>query len=163
MLRVEVMSRWSVLITLPLCAACYSYVPVEPSALPQGTAVRARITSEQAERVEPLVGRELRVLEGVVVGAGADSVLLEVPTAARVGTGGSLQVLHQRVAIARAGITEVELKRLNRGRTTLLVVGGGAVVGYLLLDALNIGPGRESPRRGDGGTDMRIPLFVLRH
>jgi hypothetical protein len=155
------MSRWYLLLTLPLCA-CYSYVPAELSALPQGAAVRARITSEQAERVEPLVGRELRVLEGVVVGTGADTVLLEVPAAARVGSAGSVQVLHQRVAIARAGITEVELKRLNRGRTTLLIVGGSAVVGYLLIDALDIGPGREGPRGGNGGTDMRIPLLILR-
>jgi hypothetical protein len=157
------MSRWVLLLTLPWCAACYSYVPVELSALPQGAAVRARITSEQAERVGPLVGREQRVLEGLVVTAGADSVMLEVPTASRIGSGGSIQVMHQRVAIARGGITEVELKRLNRGRTTLLVIGGSAVVGYFLMDALNIGPGREGPPGDDGGVDMRIPLFVLRH
>jgi hypothetical protein len=156
------MSRWCLLLVLPLCA-CYSYVPAELSSLPQGAAVRARITSEQAERVAPLVGRELRVLQGVVVDAGADSVLLEVPAAARIGTAGSVQVLHQRVAIARGGITEMELRRLNRGRTTLLVVGSSAIIGYFLMDALDIGPGREGPRGGDGGTDMRIPLLTLRH
>ena len=157
------MSRWFLVVTLPWYAACYSYVPVELSALPQGAAVRARITSEQAERVGPLVGREQRVLEGLVVTAAADSVLLEVPTASRIGSGGSVQVMHQRVAIARGGITEVELKRLNRGRTALLAVGGSIVIGYFLMDALDIGPGREGPRGGNGGTDMRIPLFTLRH
>jgi hypothetical protein len=157
------MSRWPVLFMLPLCAACYSYVPVEVSAVPQGAAVRARITGEQAEHVAQLVGREQRVLEGVLVSAAADSLLLEVPAASRIGSGGTIQVLHQRVALARGGITEVELKRFNRGRTTLLVVGGSVVVGYFLMDALDIGPGREGPRGGDGGVDMRVPVFVLRH
>jgi hypothetical protein len=151
------------LLTLPMCASCYTYVPAELSSLPDGAAVRARITSDQAQRVEPLVGREVRVLDGVLVGSSGDSVLLEVPAAARIGTGGGVQVLHQRLSIPRGGITEVELKRFNRGRTALVFAGGTAVLGLIILDALDIGPGREGPPDGDGGTDMRIPLLMLRH
>jgi hypothetical protein len=157
------MSRFRSLLILPVCTACYSYVPAELSMLPDGTAVRARITSDQAARVEPLVGRDVRVLDGVLLGSSADSVLLEVPAAARIGTGGGVQVLHQRVSIPRGGITEVELKRLDRGRTTLVIAGGTAAIGYIVLDALNVGPLKEGPRDGDGGTDMRIPLLILRY
>ena len=156
------MSRFGLLLALPICGACYSYVPAQLSAVPDGTPVRARITSDQAQRVEPLVGRELRVLDGVLVGSSSDSVLLEVPAASRIGTGGVVQVLHQRVSIPLGGITEVELKRLNRGRTTLVIAGGTAVIGYILLDALDIGPGREGPPGGNGGTDRRL-LLLLRY
>jgi hypothetical protein len=157
------MSRFGLLLILPVSAACYSYVPAELSAVPDGALVRARITREQAQRVEPFVGRELRVLDGVLVGSSADSVLLEVPAAARMAAGGGVQVLHQRVSLPRGGITEVELKRFNRGRTTLVIASGTAVIGLIVLDALDIGPGREGPPGGDGGTDMRIRLLILRH
>jgi hypothetical protein len=151
------------LLILPFCTACYTYAQVELSQVTPGTMVRARIAADQMERVEPLVGRSTRVLDGVLVDAGADTLLIEVPAATRTTTGGGIQVLNQRLSIPRTGVTEVELKRLSRGRTYGLAAVGAAALGYIIIDALNIGPGKEGLPNDGGGEDFRIPLFRLRH
>ena len=78
-------------------------------------------------------------------------------------TGGGIQVLNQRLSIPRSGVTEVELKRLSRGRTMGLIAISTAALGYIIIDALNIGPGKEGLPNEGGGEDFRIPLFRLRH
>jgi len=153
--------RW-LLLGLPLCSACYTYAPAELTTIPDGTLVRARISGEQADRVQPLIGRDLRVLEGVLLSRSADSVLLQVPSAARPVTGGGVEVLHQRLSFPLRGVNEVELKKLNRTRTALFIAGGTAVLGYILLDALNIGPGKEGPPGNGENPELRIPLLILR-
>jgi hypothetical protein len=153
----------SLLLLLPFCTACYTYAPVELSNVTPGTMVRARIAADQVARVEPLVGRSTRVLDGVLVDAGTDTLLIEVPAATRTTTGGGIQVLNQRLSIPRTGVTEVELKRLSRGRTIGLIAVGTAALGYIIIDALNIGPGKEGLPGDGGGEDFRIPLFRLRH
>jgi hypothetical protein len=155
--------RRLILLALPLCSACFTYAPVQLSALPSGAPVRAHIGSVEAERLEPLIGRESRVIDGVLVGTVADSVLLDVATAAQTVSGGGMRVLHQRVAVPLTAVTELELKRLSRTRTTLAVAGGSVALGYILVGALNIGPGSEGSRGGNGGTDFRIPLLILVH
>src|SRR5262245_39099385 len=142
--------------------ACYSYSSTELTDVSPGTLVRARITSDQAARVEEVVGRESNVLDGVLVSSTPDTMLIEVPAAARVVTGGVIQVLHQRVSVPRAGVTEVELKRLNRGRTSILFAVGIAALGYVALDAFNIGPGKETGPTQPGGDDFHIPLLRIR-
>lgn len=159
------MRRLAGIIVIGLCStSCYSYSRTELSTVPNGSTVRARISTEQAQRIEPLLGREdVRVLDGVLIQAAQDTILLEVPAATRTVTGGGIQVLHQRVSVARAGILDVELKKLNRGRTALITVGGGALLIAAAIDALDIGPGAESPPSGGGGPDFRLPLiFRLR-
>ena len=153
----------SLLLILPFCTACYTYAPVEISNVTPGSMVRARIAADQRARVEPLVGRQTRVLDGVLVDASVDTLLIEVPAATRTTTGGGIQVLAQRLSIPRTGVTEVELKRLSRGRTFGLIAVGTAAIGYIIIDALNIGPGKEGIPNDGGGEDFRIPLLRLRH
>ena len=153
----------SLLLLLPFCTACYTYAPVELNSVTPGTMVRARIAADQIDRVEPLVGRSSRVLDGVLVDAGRDTLLIEVPAATRTTTGGGIQVLNQRLSIPRSGVTEVELKKLSRGRTMGLIAAGTVAIGYIIIDALNIGPGKEGLPNDGGGEDFRIPLFRLRH
>jgi hypothetical protein len=153
----------SLLLILPFCTACYTYAPVEISNVTPGSMVRARIAADQMARVEPLVGRQIRVLDGVLVDASVDTLLIEVPAATRTITGGGIQVLAQRLSIPRTGVTEVELKRLSRGRTFGLIAIGTAAIGYIIIDALNIGPGKEGIPNDGGGEDFRIPLLRLRH
>ena len=153
-----------VLFALAFCSACYTYAPApsDLSTVTTGKLVRARISSEQAQAVEPLIGRETRLLDGTLVGTNADSVLIEVPSTARTMTGGGVEVLHQRLAISRSGITEMQVKTLSRGRTAAVGFVAMAAVGYILLDALNIGPGKEKSPTEPGGQDFRgVPLFRL--
>jgi hypothetical protein len=155
------MRRIASLVVIALCSTgCYSYARTELSSVPNGSQVRARISTDQAARIEPLLGRtDLRVLDAVLLQSTGDTVLLEVPAASRTITGGGIQVLHQRVTVSRAGILDLELKKLNRGRTALITVGGGTLLIVAAIDALNIGPGRESPPGGGDGPDFRIPLI----
>ena len=154
-----------VLFAVACCSACYTYAPApaDLSTVTTGKLVRARISSDQAERVQPLIGRETKLLDGTLVGTNADSVLIEVPSTARAVTGGGLEILHQRLAISRSGITEMQVKTLSRSRTAAVAVIGGAGIVYILLDALNIGPGKESSPTQPGGQDLRgITVFRLR-
>ena len=148
---------------LSFCSACYTYAPApaDLSTVTTGKLVRARISGEQAERVQPLIGREAKQLDGTLVGTNADSILIEVPSTARTVTGGGQEVLHQRLSISRSGITEMQVKTLSRGRTAAVAVIGAAGIGYILLDALNIGPGKESSPTQPGGQDFR-GLTLLR-
>jgi hypothetical protein len=148
-----------VLFTLPLWSACYTYAPAEVSLVPSGAPVRARITSNEAARIGPLIGREQRVLDGALIAAAADSLVLEVPSTAQAGTGGGVRVLYQRVALPRTEVTEIEFKRLSRTRTGVVVAGGAVVLGYILLDALDIGIGKEGSRGGDTAPEFRVPLL----
>jgi hypothetical protein len=143
------------LLFVPVCSACYSYSNADLTTLPNGSMVRARITSAEAERVAPLIGHETRTLNGLLISSSPDTLVIEVPSSSQAITGGGVQTFHQRLSIARPSVQEVELKQLNRSRTFLAVGAGVALLGYVLIDALNLGSGSSGPPGGGGGGDFR--------
>src|SRR5262245_51528774 len=149
--------KWAYLVLAAVTTACYTYRPVELTQLPAGTSVRARISAQEAERVEPLIGKQdARVLEGVVVQADTTSLLLQVPTTTLGPTYGRSEVLHQRLSVPRAGVIEVELKQLNRTRTYGLIGLGIAGAVVLAVDALTGDRGMEGPPGGGGDPEFRF-------
>src|SRR5690606_25218383 len=108
--------------TVPLAAlpACYSYAPSDSATLRPGTELRARLSAVEAERLASVLPGVDRLVEGRVLEANGEGFLLLVPVAQRQ-TGGSLQTLHQRLWLGRDQVIEVELKRVDRLRTGLLV------------------------------------------
>jgi hypothetical protein len=157
------MRRSLLVYLLPLMTgACYSYRTVELAELPAGTAVRARISAAEAERVESLLGRsDARTLEGVLVQSDTAAITLQVPTAARAAPGGGIEMLHQRLLLPRANVVEVELKQLSRPRTYGLIGAGAAIAIYLTIEALNGSPGSDGPPGGGGPPELRIPISRL--
>lgn len=149
----------------PLCAAvcaCYTYAPVESHAVPQGSNVRARVTTNAAQRIAPLLGvNDPRVLIGSLVSATAEGMVLEVPTAASTGMGSSMQTLYQRISLAPADVAEMETRTLDRTRTAAVVGVGVAVAASVAIAALRGGPGSDRPPTG-GGSDHRIPVWRFR-
>ena len=142
-------------------SGCYSYSRTELNTVPSGSMVRARITAEQAARIEPLLGRaDARELDGMLVETSSDTVLLQVPAARRAVSGGGIQVLHQRVTVARAGIVDVELKKLNRGRTVLVAGSGAVALAALVIGAFDLSGSSEGGRGGGGGPDFRVPFMI---
>lgn len=144
---------------LTCLVGCYSYATIDPATTQPGTSVRARINAQTADMLEPLLGMETRLLTGTVIAAAPDTMIIEVPTAARTASGGSIIALRQRVSVPRSGLLELESRTLNRGRTTLVAAGATAAVTALVVGSYIYGPGREKFPGGDGGTDLRIPIF----
>jgi hypothetical protein len=144
-----------------LTAGCYSYAPLETSRLQPGEDVRMRVTAGTAEQIEPLLGRsDARVLTGTVITTGADTLIVEVPTTARLPASGTFQTLNQRVSIPRTGLVEVEGRTLNRTRTWLATGAAAVIVGAIVLRATveNAGTGGEP---GGGPPELRVPVFRL--
>ena len=151
------------LIVLPLVTACYTHTPIEPHALRPRTSIRARVTAETAERLEPLLGvSNARLVSGVVITTSPDTLIVEVPTTVRAEIGSSMQTLKQRVAIPRASIFELESRRIDRVRTGLVVGAASILAGALIYRAIEGGPGDERPPGGGDPTELRVPVLRIR-
>ena len=125
-------------------AGCYTYAPIEITRARPGGSVRVGVTSAAAVRVAPLLGRaDSRTLIGTVVDVGADTLVVELPTAAQAGIAGSAVSLYQRVSIAKAEIVEIETRTLDRTRTALAAAAVAFVGGSAVAAAL-----RSSPSSG---------------
>lgn len=134
------------ILLLAVSAGCYSYVPIDASHLQAGESIRMRVTAGTAEQIEPLLGRsDARLLAGTVISAGADTLIVEVPTTTRLAGSGTHQTLNQRLSIPRTGLIEVENRLLNRTRTWIVTGAAAIIVGAIVLNATvqNSGTGGE--------------------
>jgi hypothetical protein len=149
--------------TLPSLTACYTYVPIESGAAQPGLGVRARVSASAASRIAPLLGTsDARQLSGTLIDDGRDTIIVEVPTIARLESGSFVQTLHQRVAIARGDLQDLELRKLDRVRTATLVGGAGLILGAVLFKNLQSERGKENLPTGPGTDALLIPLFRFR-
>lgn len=141
--------------------ACYTYAPATPAALQPGMGVRVRVNASTAERVAPLLGAtDARVLSGKLIDNPSGTLIVEVPTVVQTGVGSATQSLYQRISLAPAEIVELESRRLDRARTTIVVGAAAAVAGSVAIAALRSNPGLDHPPSGSS-TDSRIPLLRL--
>ena len=155
------MKRSLPLIAVSLSAACYSYAPVQAGSLAPGSGIRARVSATAAERIAPLIGADNpRVLSGKLVDNANGTLIIEVPTVVQAGLGGSAQSLYQRISIAPLDILELESRRLDRQKTTLVVVGGAVVAGLAIAPILKNSPGSEHAPSGSS-SESKIPIFRI--
>ena len=144
--------------------ACYTYSPSTVGELTPGAQVRARLTGAQFDELAEHLPGEDRVLEGEIIEAGNDGILLEVPVATSV-QGMQVQSYHQRLDIPSSGVADVELRTLNKHRTYSVTGAAILAIGYVIWDQLlsdtRRGGGTEPPPPGeDRRTLIKIPLFV---
>ena len=143
-------------------AGCYTYAPVQTSALSAGTGVRARVSATAAERVAPLLGvSDARVLTGTLIDNQSGTLIVEVPTIAQASVGTSGQSLNQRISIAPGDLVEIESRKLDRQRTAVVVGVTAVVAASATIAALKGGPGLDRPP-GGSSTDAKIPFWRLR-
>lgn len=143
-------------------SACYSYTTLPPGTTPVGERVRVRVSGAEAERLEPVLGLTDREIEGELLEQADSTVSLEVPLPMPLQGGGTLaERAHQRIIIPRTDLQEIQLRRLDRTRTTLLV--GAGVAGVAAIVAASTG----TIQIGSGGSrgnpnEMRAgPLVPL--
>jgi len=141
---------------LLLSTACYTYAPLDPASAQPGTEVRARVSARSAEQIATLLGTtDARLLTGTVVRAGPDTLLVEVPTAARVASAGGTVTLHQRIGLARPDVLELEQRTFSRARTTIVVGAAALVASSYLLKTLVFDRGRERVPTDPGGPELQ--------
>ena len=140
-----------------LLGGCYTYRPLDAARVQPADKVRLRISAASAEQVGPLLGRtDARLLSGVVIAAGADTLIVQVPTTFQMSPG---QALHQRVSIPRSALFEVESRTLSRSRTALVTGAATVTVVAILLKARVIGPGKSGPPGGGGPPEFRFIIY----
>lgn len=153
-------------VLLPLLAGCYNYAPVTPTSVPVGSEVRATISGAASDRVAPIIGRfNQRVLTGAVVENNSGSMVLQIQSGAIQNTGEMVVPLFQRVPLDQNDFIQLETRRLDKVRTTVMIGAIGAAVGVATFAALQ-GHGGASgdPDNGGGGGNPinRIPILKFR-
>jgi hypothetical protein len=123
-------------------SGCYTYVPSGLGEIRPEEDVRVRLDPGEATRLESFVKRGTRAVEGKVVEQNGDSLLLLVESHSEL-RGDRVQTLHQRVQVAHSGVLDVELRRLDKGRTYMAT--GIAVAALAVIASKTI--------FGDGGGD----------
>ena len=144
-------------------AGCYSYTVVPPQDATVGQGVRARVTGAQAEQLEPVLGMTNREIEGQLIEQHDSSIVLSVAIPLSTAGGGSIERGHQRIVIPRTELQELQLRHLDRTRTSLLVGAGiGAVAVAVAASAGKIDLGQGGSRGNPNREVLPIPLTLLR-
>jgi len=125
-------------------AGCYSYAAVQPQGARAGERVRIRVSGAEAERLEPLLGEGDRRIEGELLEQSDSGIALGValPSPAPGALAGRPQ---QRIMIPKTDLQEMQLLRLDKLRTSLLVGGVAAI-------AIAVAASKGSSLLGSGGS-----------
>lgn len=149
-----------------LVGACYGYAGASMETVRVGQPVRARISGAQAERLEPVLGNTGRTVEGELLEKADSAVVIAVATP--VSTEGSVALTraYQRIEIPRADLQDIEVRHLDRARTSLAVLGavGGVAAAFAAVSQvvqLGGGGSRSSPNKSRIPTP--VPIFFRVH
>jgi hypothetical protein len=140
-------------------AACYRYVPADMSELGVGREVRLRLSDAESSRFNGILAPGTRLIEGRVLEAGRDTLLVQVPVSSDV-QGARVETLNQRLDLARSGIVAAELRQLDRTKTAILLVGGGGLGVALLVEGLRGAFRSGEDNNNDPGQDIVVPVFL---
>jgi hypothetical protein len=139
-------------------SACYSYTAAPPSGARIGERVRVRVSGAEADRLEPTIGQSGRTIEGELLEQADSSIALGVALPSQMEASTVASRPQQRIVIPRAELQEVELRRLDKMRTSLLVgVGVGAVVAIAASKGSSLLGGSGA---GGSPNERRIPLMA---
>jgi hypothetical protein len=149
--------RFLVLLSVLAASGCFVYLPSSPQEVSLGEGVRLHLTADEAAKYVDLRLASPRVMDGTVVDRTADELVVDTPVSASDRTRGT-QTLVQRVSVPLTGIVDVEEKKLDTFRTSLLT-GGGITVAALALFHHAIGIGGSKPEPTEEPEARRIPLI----
>ena len=150
---------------LLLIAGCYSYSGAALESVRVGQGVRARISGSEAERLEPVLGNSDRTVEGQLLEKGDSAVVVSVATPLSTEANAAVSQAVQRIEIPRADLEQIEVRHIDRFRTSVLVLGGiagaaAAVAAVSQVVQLGGGGSRSNPNKTRVPTG--IPLLLVR-
>lgn len=134
--------QWMVALALLPATGCYYYVPAVPSALPQGTPVRARLNQMAAFELSQVTVNNIDQVEGEVVRTDASQLILSATWLQAV-TGNGYAGNGWTVQIPASNVAGFEEKRFSWWRTGIIVAGiaVGTALGFESLGVTNFGGG----------------------
>jgi hypothetical protein len=144
--------------------ACYRYQPTTLDAVPQGAKVRAVLSATASEQLRTRHGvNSVRHLDATVLENHQAAVSLWVasgPVTPEFGGG----ALFQQVDVLKSDIVRVDLRELDRGKTTFVAFGGAAVIAAVARAAIVGGSGESNG--GNGGVPpesrrTRLPILTI--
>lgn len=148
-----------------LLAGCYGYSGATMETVRVGEPVRARVSGAQAERLEPVLGNIGRVVEGDLIEKADSTLTIAVATPVSVEGGATLSRAYQRIEIPRADLQELEVRHLDRTRTSLAAVGvaaGAAAAFAAVSQVVQLGQGGGRSNTNKSRVPMPLPLFRFR-
>jgi hypothetical protein len=152
----------SVLLGAALAASgCYTYKPMEIERASPGETLRVRLTQAQADLIPDIPLAEGRLLDGTLVARSGSSMMVETTVGVNDASRG-MRALKQRISVPLSEVQEVSLKRLDRGKTTLLSVAAGAVVVAVIVLENQGGSGSNQVPPPGTVESRRAPLLGLR-
>lgn len=139
-------------------SACFAYTAAPLSGARVGERVRVRVSGAEADRLEPMLGQSGRTIEGDLLEQADSSIALGVALPYQLDATTMASRAQQRIVIPRAELQELELRRLDKLRTSLLI--GAGVAG-----AVAIAASKGSSLFGGGGAggspnEQRMPLMA---
>lgn len=129
-------------------AGCYRYSAASFESLRIGEPVRARISGAQAERLEPILGFTDRSIEGELLEKADTELVMAVATQLSPEASAGVSRVYQRIAIPRSDLQDIEIRRLDRTRTSLAALGavvGVAAAAAAVSQAIELGQGGSRP------------------
>jgi hypothetical protein len=137
-------------------SGCYTYRPATLDAVPVGTDIRGQLGTEARIALEDRYGRRIDQLNGTLVERNGDSVLVETRSV----SAADGRALHQRLALAQADVLRVDVKRIHKVRTIVLVGGVAALAAVLFVKGFHSHASGEDG--GGGGPNEAPPVRPLR-
>jgi hypothetical protein len=137
-------------------SGCYTYTTLPPSGPRIGEQLRVRVSGTEAERLESVVAVRNRAVEGELVGEGDSSLVLALPLPGASAEGTFSQQAQQRIVIPRAAVQGVEVRRLDKLRTSVLIGTAVVAVAAVVVAKGTTLLGSNGP--GSGPNENRVPL-----
>ena len=139
-------------------SGCYAYTAAPASGARVGERVRVRVSGAEADRLEPTLGQSGRTIEGDLLEQADSTIALGVALPYQLDATTMASHAQQRIVIPRAELQELELRRLDKVRTSLLI--GVGVAGVVAIAA-----SKGSSLFGGGGTggspnERRVPVMT---
>jgi hypothetical protein len=144
------------LLLVPQLAGCFQYVGVPATGRPAGAEVAVSITDRGREAMTPMVGSNVRRINGRVVESTDTALVLSVTSVDHL-RGLPDQWGGERVAVPRDFISTVGERRLSRGRTAAamgVVAVAVAVASRIAIQGFGNGDGGNDRPPGEGPPDQ---------
>lgn len=148
-------------------AGCYTYRRVAATDLEPEMTVRVQLTAVAVDRLRNSPNGERRLLDrfelaGTVERAEGDSVVVSVPTNTASDPSTRAMTFRQPVTLKRSDMEEIELRTLDRRKTTWTAVTIGALtVGAAVFAIRRGGEATGSTPVPGGPNEVRVPALLL--